>query len=49
MGTCLWKMCIDTDPLPDLPEPKLRKNKCMGLGECGVSAIAQKTISPNTL
>jgi len=39
-GTLLWKMCLDSDPLLDLLEPGLRKHTCMGLGECGVHAIA---------
>jgi len=25
MGTSLWKMCLDTEPLPNLQEPGLRK------------------------
>jgi len=40
MGTSLWKMCLDTGPLPDLPEPGLRKNTHTGLGQHGVRAIS---------
>jgi len=32
MATSLWKMCLDTDSLPDLPEPGLRKNHAWDWG-----------------
>jgi len=35
MSTSLWKMCLDTDPLPDLLEPGLSKTTCMALGNMG--------------
>jgi len=31
-GTSLWKMCLGTNPLPDLLEPGLRKKHMHGTG-----------------
>jgi len=33
MGVSFWKMRLDTDPLPDLPEPGLRKKHMYRTGE----------------